>query len=82
MVVMAVFLCPKTADAQTREVAFSADEGTWLSLDVSPGGDRLAFELLGDVYDLPLAGGEATAIVTGAAFQSQPRYSPDGNWLA
>jgi len=37
MVVMAVFLCPKTADAQTREVAFSADEGTWLSLDVSTG---------------------------------------------
>ena len=82
MVVMAIFLCPKTADAQTREVAFSADEGTWLSLDVSPGSDRLVFELLGDVYDLPLAGGEATPIVTGAAFQSQPRYSPDGNWLA
>ena len=41
MVVMVIFLCPKTADAQTREVAFSADEGTWLSLDVSPDSDRL-----------------------------------------
>ena len=76
------FLCPTPADAQTRELAFSTDEGTWLSLDVSPTGDQLVFELLGDIYGLPVAGGEATPVLTGTAFQSQPRYSPGGAWLA
>ena len=81
-VATAAFLCPTGADAQTREVAFSTDEGTWLSLDVSPRGDELVFELLGDIYALPLAGGAAKPVLTGTAFQSQPRYSPDGVWLA
>ena len=76
------FLCPTPADAQTRELAFSTEEGTWLSLDVSPTGDQLLFELLGDIYGLPVAGGEARPVLTGTAFQSQPRYSPDGDWLA
>jgi CubicO group peptidase (beta-lactamase class C family)/Tol biopolymer transport system component len=81
-VATAAFLSPTEADAQTREVAFSTAEGTWLSLDVSPGGDRLVFELLGDIYALPIAGGAARPVLTGTAFQSQPRYSPDGAWLA
>ena len=34
MVATAVFLSPPVIDAQTREIAFSVDEGTWLSLDV------------------------------------------------
>jgi len=82
MVATAVFLSPPVIDAQTREIAFSVDEGTWLSLDVSPAGDQLVFELLGDIYGLPVAGGEATPVLTGTAFQSQPRYSPDGTWVA
>ena len=82
VVATVAFLCPTLAGAQTREVAFSTDEATWLSLDVSPGGEELVFELLGDIYGLPVAGGEATPVLTGTAFQSQPRYSPDGAWLA
>lgn len=81
-VATATLLGPTTAESQTREVAFSTDEGTWLSLDISPDGDRLVFELLGDVYGLPVTGGKATPVLTGTAFQSQPRYSPDGAWLA
>lgn len=81
-VTTAACLSPMGADAQTREVAFSTDEGTWLSLDVSPRRDGLVFELLGDIYALPVAGGAATPVLTGTAFQSQPRYSPDGLWLA
>jgi Tol biopolymer transport system component len=53
-------------------------EGTWLSLDVSPDGRDIVFELLGDLYALPLAGGTARRISSGTAFDSQPRYSPDG----
>src|SRR5881397_696518 len=62
----------------TRPLKFTTDEGTWLSLDVSPDGQTIVFELLGDLYTLPIAGGEARRITSGPAFDTQPRYSPDG----
>jgi Tol biopolymer transport system component len=62
----------------SRRVSFGVEEGTWMSLDVSPGGDRLVFDLLGDLYTLPIQGGEATRITSGTAFDTQPRYAPDG----
>lgn len=62
----------------TRTVSFDVSEGTWLSLDVSPDGRTIVFELLGDLYTLPAAGGAATRITSGPAFDTQPRYSPDG----
>ncbi|MFQ5816641.1 MAG: amidohydrolase family protein [Terriglobia bacterium] len=65
-----------------RTIAFTTDEGTWLSLDVSPDGKTILFELLGDLYTLPIAGGETTRITSGVAFDSQPRYSPDGKLIA
>jgi len=65
-----------------RTVEFTTNEGTWISLDVSPDGKTIIFELLGDLYTMPIAGGEAKAITTGIAFDSQPRYSPDGKMIA
>jgi Tol biopolymer transport system component len=65
-----------------RKIEFTTDEGTWMSLDVSPDGKTIAFELLGDIYTLPIAGGEAKLIDGGMAFDSQPRFSPDGKWIA
>jgi Tol biopolymer transport system component len=61
-----------------RTVRVSVDEGTWLSLDVSPDGRTVVFDLLGDLYTIPLAGGRATRITSGLASDTQPRYSPDG----
>ena len=61
-----------------RTIEFTTDEGTWVSLDVSPDGKTIVFDLLGDLYTLPIDGGDAKAITTGLAFDSQPRYSPDG----
>ncbi|MBI2835113.1 MAG: PD40 domain-containing protein, partial [Acidobacteria bacterium] len=63
-------------------VAFVTDEGTWMSLDVSPDGRTIAFDLLGDIYTLPTAGGEATRILDGMSFDSQPKFSPDGRLIA
>ncbi|MBL8265989.1 hypothetical protein [Steroidobacter sp.] len=65
----------------TRTIKFSTDEGTWISLDVAPNGKSLVFELLGDLYTLPIAGGRAARITSGMAFDSQPRFSPDGKTI-
>jgi Tol biopolymer transport system component len=65
----------------SREVQFETREGTWLSLDVSPDGRQIVFELLGDLYLMSIDGGIAEPIRTGMAFDSQPRFSPEGDRL-
>jgi Tol biopolymer transport system component len=65
-----------------RKISFTTDEGTWLSLDVSPDGKTVAFELIGDIYTVPIEGGKAKLIDGGMAFDTQPRFSPDGQWIA
>ena len=57
-------------------------QGTWMNVDISPDGKTLAFDLLGDIYTLPIEGGEATALMTDIAWQMQPRFSPDGQHIA
>ncbi|MEN9507447.1 MAG: hypothetical protein RLZZ621_10, partial [Gemmatimonadota bacterium] len=64
-----------------RTVAFTTTSGTWISLDVTRDGRTLLLELLGDIYTLPVDGGRARPLLTGRAFQSQPRLSPDGTQL-
>jgi Tol biopolymer transport system component len=61
-----------------RTLEFVTEEGTWISVDVSPDGRTLVFDLLGDLYTLPIEGGEARALTRGMAFDAQPRFSPDG----
>src|SRR5882757_5981932 len=61
-----------------RTFSLTTDEGTWMSLDVSPDGKTIVFDLLGHIYTMPIDGGEAKAITDGLSFDSQPRYSPDG----
>src|SRR5688572_2350587 len=63
----------------TRAIQFTATEGTWISLDVSPDGKTIVFDLLGDIYALPMAGGTATRLTRGMAWDRQPRFSPDGS---
>ena len=65
-----------------REVSIDTSTGTWMSLDVSPDGSTIAFDLLGDIYVLPVAGGEATRINGGLSWAWQPRFSPDGSEIA
>jgi Tol biopolymer transport system component len=62
----------------TRTLAFDTDEGTWISLDLSPDQQTIVFELLGDLYTLPVGGGTAIRITSGQAYDMQPRYSADG----
>lgn len=61
-----------------KEISINTDEGTWMNVDVSPDGSEIAFDLLGDIYTMPISGGQAKAIRTGLAWEVQPRWSPDG----
>jgi WD40 repeat protein len=65
-----------------RTFSYEATEGTWTSLDVSPDGSTIVFDLLGDLYTLPIGGGTATRVTSGMAMDVQPRFSPDGASLA
>jgi Tol biopolymer transport system component len=61
-----------------RTHAFTTTKGTWISLDLSPDGQTIVFDLLGKLYTMPAGGGKATAITSGLAYDAQPRFSPDG----
>ena len=65
-----------------REIDINVTEGTWMSLDVSPDGKTIAFDMLGDIYTMPITGGKATNIASGMAWEMQPRFSPDGTRIA
>src|SRR5947209_18856785 len=65
-----------------HDAAIDVTEGTWLSVDVSPDGKEIAFDLLGDIYSIPISGGEAKALTSGIEWDMQPRYSPNGKWIA
>jgi Tol biopolymer transport system component len=65
----------------TRTLEFTTDEGTWISVDVAPDGQTIVFDMLGDLYTLPITGGKATRITSGMAWDTQPRFSPDGKQI-
>ncbi|MEX2564842.1 MAG: amidohydrolase, partial [Cyclobacteriaceae bacterium] len=69
-------------DWNFKKVQFTTNEGTWMNLDVSPDGKTLVFDLLGDIYSLPITGGKANPLRTGLPFEIQPRFSPDGRWIS
>lgn len=69
-------------DFNYKTHSFTTNEGTWMNLDVSPDGQTIVFDMLGDIYTLPVSGGTATAIRTGIPFEIQPRFSPDGRKIS
>ena len=46
-----------------RKLQFQVKEGTWMSVNVDPGAQRIAFDLLGDIYALGANGGEAKLLL-------------------
>lgn len=67
--------------APGKNIEFTVDEGTWMNLDVSPDGKQIVFDLLGDIYIMPIAGGDAKLIRGGMAMELQPRFSPNGKQI-
>ena len=61
-----------------RKISFTTKQGTWISVDVHPDGKTIIFDMMGDLYTIPITGGKATQITKGMAYDVHPRYSPDG----
>ncbi|MBC7491376.1 MAG: PD40 domain-containing protein, partial [Novosphingobium sp.] len=66
----------------THTVPINVDNGTWMNVDVSHDGRTIAFDMLGDIYTMPISGGTPTRIAEGLAYEHQPRFSPDGKRIA
>ena len=72
------------ARGKTRDIDFDTSEGTWMSVDISPDGKWIVFDLLAHIYRIPAAGGKAECLTqsSGVAINSHPRFSPDGRFIA
>jgi imidazolonepropionase-like amidohydrolase/Tol biopolymer transport system component len=64
-----------------KEIEVIADEGTWMNLDVSPDGRTIVFDMMGDIYKMPISGGSAQVLRSGLPYEVQPRFSPDGKQI-
>lgn len=65
-----------------NSVKIDTSETTWSSVDVSPDGKSIVFDMLGDLYTVPIEGGEAKALTEGIPWDTEPRFSPDGKKIA
>lgn len=95
--IAAIVLAPSSASAgegwdvenppgEFHDQPIDTDEGTWMSVDVSPDGRWVVFDLLGDLYVMPAKGSvDGSAVVSltsGIAWDMQPRFSPCGTRIA
>ncbi|WNO61282.1 amidohydrolase family protein [Rheinheimera sp. MMS21-TC3] len=65
-----------------KTVNINVSQGSWMNIDVSPDGKTIVFDLLGDIYTMPIKGGEAKALTQDIGWQMQPKFSPDGKYIA
>ncbi|WP_113635383.1 amidohydrolase family protein [Nubsella zeaxanthinifaciens] len=66
----------------TKSFSINTNEGTWMNLDVSPDGKEIVFDMLGDIYVMPITGGTAKLLSGGIAYEVQPRFSPNGKYIS
>ena len=69
-------------DWKYNSFKLNTTEGTWMNLDVSPDGKTIVFDLLGDIYKMPITGGKATILRPGMAYEVQPKFSPNGKYIS
>ena len=65
-----------------NSITIDTAETTWSSVDVSPDGETVVFDMLGDIFSVPIKGGKAKSLATGIEWNFQPRFSPDGSRIA
>ncbi|MFO1248836.1 MAG: hypothetical protein U1E93_11580 [Alphaproteobacteria bacterium] len=82
--VLATLLClgGSAMGAAPKPVSVTVDEGTSMSVSVSPDGRMLAMDLQGSIWVLPATGGVAKRITDVFNDARQPVWSPDGKTIA
>jgi imidazolonepropionase-like amidohydrolase/Tol biopolymer transport system component len=77
-------LARPAGQAAEDTVSFTVSTGTRLSFDLAPDGQSLVMDLLGQLWRVPIAGGEAVPLTDAAADGAEdidPAFSPDGRWI-
>ncbi len=69
-------------EGSKKNVRIKTESFTWSDVDVSPDGKSVLFDVLGDLYLVPLSGGKAQPLTSGMAYDYQARFSPDGKSIA
>lgn len=80
-----IILTLSTALALALSVAAQGvyDNPTWMRYpQLSPNGEKIAFAFQGDIYTVPVSGGQATRLTTNDAYDTMPMWSPDSKNLA
>lgn len=72
----------QSPDGPKKTITIKTDTFTWPDVDVSPDGRSILFDVLGDLYLVPIEGGKARQLTQGIAYDFQARFSPDGRSVA
>ena len=65
-----------------KQITIKTNETTWSSLDISPNGEKMVFDMLGDIFIVDAKGGKASALTQDFAWNIHPAISPDGKKIA
>jgi len=64
-------------------VAMMAETPLWMrDVKISPDGREIAFTYKGDIWKVPVSGGDATRLTTLDSYETTPIWSPDGKKIA
>lgn len=67
---------------QKELLEMTLTQGTNMAVAVNPGGDTIAYDLLGRIWLMPISGGEGKPITDPYGNARQPSWSPDGKKIA
>ena len=80
--IIATLASPRDASAQSSLRTTAQPRPSFAEPGISPNGSEIAFVHGGDIWVVPVRGGEARLLVAHPATESRPIYSPDGTRLA
>jgi hypothetical protein len=78
---LALVVTTCSPDRTTRTIELQTDEVTSPDVAVSPDGSVLVFSILGQLFTVPTAGGNAVQLTFGQFYHEDPSFAPDGNRL-
>ncbi|HTM34137.1 MAG TPA: amidohydrolase family protein [Vicinamibacterales bacterium] len=81
VVVFAVAGLARQSRTAAAPIDVTVQEGTSMSVAISPDGRTLAIDLQGGIWTVPAAGGPARRVTGIYEDARQPTWSPDGKWI-